>query len=164
MATNFSYTPVLNVHEIQDKILAGVSIRFMVLNPYSKLLNYIAKDFLIESAQLSLECHHHLKTLYDLRVFAEKAGGSGRRVGKVEIRLYDTAPRMRAYIFDGEEGTSFFVPYGNYAYSRPLPVYYCLNSYKISQTYIKGLENLWNDGETETIEELLVDHPDVFLF
>lgn len=155
VATNLSYTPVLNVVELQNKIATGVNIHFMVLNPDSQYTLLIARDFLIPLSQLNDENRLHLRTLVDLQIFAESLARISPTAGTVRIHLCDTPLRMRAYIFDGLDGESFFVPYAIRAKSRPLPVYHCQNNMNIAKRYSEGIKNLWDADDTVSIQAFL---------
>jgi hypothetical protein len=77
------------------------------------------------------------------------------RAGTVSIRLFDAPPQMRAYVFDGEDGMSFFVPYAPRSTTRPLPVYHCRNGGAVARRYTAGIERLRNGGDTLTLQQFL---------
>ena len=66
---------------------------------------------------------------------------------------------MRCYIFDGDQGESFFVPYANRALSRPLPVYHCRGGAGIARRYAAGVEHLWSEASVD-IADFLESHAD----
>jgi hypothetical protein len=78
----------------------------------------------------------------------------------VAIRLFDSLPRGRSYVFDGQEGESFFVPYACCGPTRPLPVYHCLNRGQIAFRNIGGMEELWETSETIPIDVFMAKHPE----
>jgi hypothetical protein len=154
MATNLSYTPVLNLVELQEKIAAGVDVRFLVLNPLSALVDVIAAEFLYPADLLRQENRLHLQTLVGLQAYALSCPGAGT----VSIRLFDAPPQMRAYVFDGDDGMSFFVPYAPRSTTRPLPVYHCRNGGTVARRYTAGIERLWNGADTLTLQQFLDDN------
>lgn len=158
MATNLSYTPVLNVAEFQEKATAGVRVRFLVINPFSSHLPSMAEEFLISLDQLRDENRLHLATLRDLQEYSCSIAAEGD--GSVEVRLYDTTPHMRSYIFDGAEGESFFVPYAHRTTPRPLPVFHCTNNRTVARRYWQGVENLWCSPTTVSLDAFVENHPD----
>jgi hypothetical protein len=159
MATNFSYTPVLNIAEFRDKIDRGVNVRFMVLNPTTRMLAHIARGIAVSEEDLRAENKLHLKTIVDLQEYADSRRRQLTTAGEVTIRLYDSTPRGRSYVFDGPEGESFFVPYASRGPTRPLPVYHCTNNGKVARRYISGMEELWESEDAIPIQLFLERHP-----
>lgn len=160
MATNLSYTPILNIAEFQEKIVQGVNIRFMVLNPTTRILGSIARGIAVKEEDLRAENKLHLRTILDLRLYADSRRNEVPTAGEVSIRLFDTTPRGRAYVFDDPRGESFFVPYASRGPTRPLPVYHCSNSGKIARRYIDGMEELWNSDDAVTLDSFLEINPE----
>lgn len=156
-ATNLAFTPALNVAELQQRIRAGVDVRFLVLNPCSSHVEAAAREFMISPTQLHEENRLYLRSLIELRDFARDAGPEGS--GRVAIRLYDAPPRLRGYCFDQPEGTSFFVPYLNRSRSRPLPVYQVRNDGAVARRYLSAIENLWSASDTLTAEAFTERNP-----
>ncbi|GAA4465615.1 hypothetical protein GCM10023170_075220 [Phytohabitans houttuyneae] len=159
MATNLAYTPALNVAELQQRILEGVDIRFLILNPHSQHVETTAHEFMISAPQLREENRLHLRSLIDLQHFSLAREAESELVGGVQIRFYDAPPRMRCYCFDHQDGTSFFVPYLNRTPSRPLPVFEVSNHGAIARRYLSSIENLWSAPDSLTAETFLKQNP-----
>ena len=162
-AINFSYTPILNIAEFQDKIERGVNIRFMVLNPMTQILGYIARGIAMSEEHLRTDNKLHLKTIIDLQLYADSLRRELTTAGEVAIRLFDAIPRGRGYVFDGLEGESFFVPYASRGPTRPLPVYHCTNSGKVARRYISGMEELWESDDAISVEVFLERYPEFLI-
>jgi hypothetical protein len=160
MATNFSWTPLLNIAEFRDKIDQGVQVRFMVLNPTTEILPYVARSIATPEVDLRAENKLGLKIIMQLQAYADARRHARRAPGEVAIRLYDSLPRGRSYVFDGPEGESFFVPYACCGPTRPLPVYHCLNRGQIAFRNIGGMEELWEASETIPIDVFVEKHPE----
>jgi len=160
MATNFYWTPLLNITEFQNKIDRGVNVRFMVLNPLTTILPHVARSIAMPEEDLRAENKLGLKTIIQLQMYADSRRRESASAGEVEIRLFDSPSRGRNYVFDGPEGESFFVPYACHGPTRPLPVYHCTNRGQIAQRNISGMEELWESGDTISIQLFMERHPD----
>jgi len=162
MATNFSYTPTFNMAELRNKIHHGITIRFLILNPLAEGLASIARDFTIQKEQLEAENKLGLRVLVDLQEYANSLRRQTRGAGTVEIRLYDTPPRGRGYVFDGPLGESFFAPYATRGPGQPLPIYHCVNSRGVARIYMQGMNSMWDSADTISADAFLRDHPGFF--
>jgi len=163
MGINFSYTPILNAAEFQDKIENGVNVRFMVFNPMSRISEYVARGVAMSEEHLQVENKLDLKTIVDLQRYADSRRRELPTAGRVTIRLFDAIPLGRAYVFDGLEGESFFVPYASRGPVRPLPVYQYANNGKAARRYISGMEDLWKSDDVVSVDAFLERYPE-FLF
>ena len=162
LATNLSYTPTFNTAELRKKILDGVIIRLLILNPLIGAIASIARDFNIRVEQLQAENKLSLRALIDLQDYANSLRQQMPDAGTVEIRLYDTPPRGRGYVFDGLPGESFFAPYATRGPGQPLPIYHCINRGGAAGIYIQGMESMWASDDTISVDAFLRDHPDFF--
>jgi len=160
MATNFYYTPLLNITEFRNKIDEGVDVRFMVLNPMTTILPHVARSIAMPEADLRAENKLGLKTIIQLQMYADSRRRESVSAGEVAIRFFDSPSRGRSYVFDGWEGESFFVPYACHGPTRPLPVYHCANRGQIAQRNISGMEELWESGDTISIHFFMERHPE----
>jgi hypothetical protein len=160
MAINFSWTPLLNIAEFRKKIDQGLHVRFMVLNPMTELLPHVARSIATPEEDLRAENKLGLKIIMQLQAYADSRRSARPAVGEVAIRLFDSLPRGRSYVFDGPEGESFFVPYACTGPTRPLPVYHCTNRGQISFRNIGGMEELWDAGETIPIDLFMEKYPE----
>ena len=160
MAINFSWTPRLNIAEFRAKIDQGVLVRFMVLNPMTELLPYVARSIAMQEDDLRAENKVCLKTIMQLQEYADSRRKVLPSAGELDIRLFDSLPRGRSYVFDGPEGESFFVPYACSGPTRPLPVYHCTNRGQIAFRNIGGMEELWGASETIPIGLYMEKYPE----
>jgi CAP12/Pycsar effector protein, TIR domain len=160
MATNFYYTPLLNIAEFKNKIDQGVDVRFMVLNPATTILPHVARSIAMPEADLRDENKLGLKIIIQLQMYAGARRRESTSAGEVTIRLFDSPSRGRNYVFDGIEGESFFVPYACHGPTRPLPVYHCANRGQIAKRNIGGMEELWESDDTIPIQLFMEQHPE----
>ncbi len=160
MATNFYHTPILNRAEFEHKINRGVSIRFLVLNPMTVILPHVTRSIAMIEEDLRAENRLGLKTILQLQAYADSCRRESTSAGEVAIKLFDSPPRGRNYVFDGPEGESFFVPYACHGPTRPLPVFHCVNSGQIARRNICGMEELWKSDDTITIRSFMEEYPE----
>ncbi len=132
---------------ILDKIKnTGITIYFLVFNPKSNRLDELANDFGQTSPELKQECSEGLKSLLTLKKQLVESSANPDIVDKINIRLSNSFPRMRAYIFDplDKDKNSIFIPYINQVDSPDLPAYICKNvPGGISQAYYNGIRAEW---------------------
>ncbi|MGD0609042.1 MAG: nucleotide-binding protein [Streptosporangiaceae bacterium] len=163
MGINFSYTPVLNDAEFKEKVECGVNVNFMVLNPMTRILGYVARGAAMSEERLRAENKLDLKTIVDLQRYADLRHRELPTAGKIAIRLFDAIPLGRAYVFDGPDGESFFVPYASRGPVRPLPVYHCANSGRVAKRYINGMKELWESEDAISVSIFLERYPEFLI-
>jgi hypothetical protein len=155
--TNFHISAVDRRPLLLKRLMAGVKVRYLVVDPFVPNMAQIAKDFDQSRDELADECTKGLKEILELRQQWTKNKG----LGELDVRFFDTTPRARLYVFDPNRpsGRSMFVPYINRVNSPALPGYLLENSPTgVFGSYFSGIRTLWN--EATKLDEFLAHHPE----
>lgn len=158
--TNFHISAVERRPILLERLRSGVNIRYLILNPFIPHLEQVARDFGQSKRELEVECLKGMNDLIELR--RRWDAERGRSAAALEIRLFDTTPRARLYVFDPDDpaGRTMFVPYLNRVNSPNLPGYLLENSETgVFRSYFDALRIMWN--ESTPLDTLLAAHPDL---
>lgn len=135
--------------QLIKKLNEGVNIKFLVINPFSKNIELLASDFDIDLTKLKSDSANGLQGMLALKKRWAEVGPNSPNPGSLEVRFFNTTPRMRAYFFDGATGTghAYIVPYMNKINSPQSPGYlFSVKKDGISEIYLTGMRKLWNES------------------
>lgn len=147
--TNFR----ISLPDYQDMIIGKIlednsfAVYFLVFNYNNDRLAELADDFSQTEQELRRECVDGLKSLLSLKNKLVNDSKNSSMTNQISIRLSNSFPRMRAYIFDPNEQKqySIFIPYINAVDSPYLPAYLCKNvNDGISKAYFAGIKREWS--------------------
>jgi hypothetical protein len=159
---NFHISSVDRRNAILDRLKQGVTIRYLILDPFSPNLDRIAKDFDQPTAEIKDECTKGIKSILYIQEQWKQLAPTAPHPGELEIRLYDTTPRARIYVFDPveESGNTIYIPYMNRVESPKLPGYLLRNSKSgVYSAYFGGIQKLWSEALPMT--SFLSAHPEL---
>lgn len=127
----------------------GLNVRYLVVNPDSPQMAQIAYDFDSDPKNLADECRAGIRDLEFLQSRWEKSKLNEKTPGELEIRLFDSTPRMRAYFFDpGPNGKAYVVPYINRVNSPDSPGFLFGNfEAGVAKTYFYGVSKVWQSAQ-----------------
>lgn len=143
---NFHISVVDDETEILRALSRGVTIKYLVYNPYAENINLVARDFRQSTAEYFNECQQGLRALVSLRKKWESQKIAAEKMGELDIRLYEAFPRMRAYIFDPKDQQSvcLYIPYLHNVNSTDLPSFLFRNLKSgVFNDYYSSIVSLW---------------------
>lgn len=146
VGASFYITVVDRKDDILDALARGVTVRFLFYDPLSANLPEVAAGFFQTPDQLRRECSATADGLREIIEISKQRAVKG----SLEVRLFQTYPRMRLYVFDrrNEEGYTYFVPHVDQQNSPNLPGYLARNmTGGVVAPYFDGLERLWNKAQ-----------------
>ena len=149
--TDFNISAGERREDILKKLASGVKVRFLIFDPKSAQLSGLAADFDQSPGELQSECDKSLASLVALQKLWQEAEKHTETPGELEIRVFDTHPHARLYIFDPQraQGHTYYIPYINDVNSPQAPGY-LLHNYRsgIFSSYFAGIQKLWAMSET----------------
>ncbi len=149
--TDFNISAGERRDDIIKKLMSGVKVRFLIFDPKSSHLTELAADFDQSPEELQSECDKSLASLLELKRVWDEEAKRTETPGELEIRVFDTHPHARLYIFDPQrsQGHTYFIPYINDVDSPRAPGY-LLHNYQsgIFSSYFAGIQKLWAVSET----------------
>ena len=134
-----------------NRLENGVKIRYLILNPRTTHLGDLAKDFDQSEGSLRTELEKGLSNLLDLRRRWQEKSLAAAHPGELEIRMFDTFPHFRLYVFDPgrTRGRTYFIPYANTVTSTVLPGYLLENvDTGVFRAYFDAARKLWATSTT----------------
>ncbi len=143
--TNFHITTVDNRTALLERLSQGVNVKYLVFNPYSPILETVARDFDQTPVELRSECMLGLTYLLELKNRWDKIKHLSK-AGDLQIRMYNEFPRVRAYVFDpdNEHSECFLIPYLHHINSTDLPAFQFKNSDDgVFNEYYNSMKELW---------------------
>jgi hypothetical protein len=149
--TDFNISAGERRDALLKKLAAGLKIRFLIFDPKSTHLPDLAADFDQNSDELKAECEKSLDDLIELQNRWQGLEKQTPTPGELEIRVFDTHPHARIYVFDPQrsQGRTYFIPYINALNSVDSPGYLLHNSQSgIFSHYFAGIQKLWSTSET----------------
>ena len=155
--TNFHISAEDKRALLLEKLDKGVHIRYLVFDPFSKHLQRLADDFDSDPENAQNESILGLRDIAFMMGKWNKLKKDSRNPGMLEVRLYETTPRMRAYIFDPTSpgGKVYIVPYINKVNSPESPgfLFKTLDS-SVADVYVRGVRKLWDESRPLTDSEI----------
>jgi hypothetical protein len=155
----------MSTNERREDLLArlsdGVNIKYLVFNPTSPVKTQASYDFGENVNQFEKQCEICIQNLLDLRARWEEKKKSSTNKGDLQIRLYTSTPRLRAYFFDPGDDKSFtYVVHFLYKTdSSQLPMFRILNSKEgVFANYLASFNNHWNAGDVITLDDYLAQN------
>lgn len=159
--STISHLPTKQI-QIIEKLKNGVNIRYIVLDPLSPTMPWVAKDFGLPLERLEAENKTSLYALINLRNEWEKIKNGSPVPGHLEIRLLDGQLHTRMYVFDrtSSNGSTILVPYMNQHGSMTLPAFNFSNgTYStLLSEYWASFEKIWNNSTD--LQQFLNLHPE----
>lgn len=159
---NFSISAAQRRDALLNRLANGVKIRYLILNPKSSRLDELAKGFDMPSEALRTESEKGFWNLLDLRKRWQETSRSSANPGELEIRIFDTVPNFRLYVFDPglTRGRTYFIPYANAVRQATLPGYLLENiDTGVWKAYFDSVRKLW--FASLTLDEFLRNHPEI---
>jgi len=157
--TDFHITVEDKREQLLKKLGEGVDVKFLILNPYSTRLEMVAADFDVNPEKLRSESIDGIQGLLTLVKRWSDIKAQSQNPGVLDVRLFDSAPKMRAYFFDGGSsgGRAYLVPYMNKLNSPQIPGYlFEVKKDGIAEIYLSGIRKLWQEAmPLETIVAML---------
>jgi hypothetical protein len=157
--TDFNITAGERRDRLLQKLSEGVNVKYLIFDPYSNHLDELATDFNQSPGELRAECEKGLQSLSELETEWKKRSATVTRPGELEVRVFNTHPHARFYIFDPDrdDGKTFFIPYVNDVNSPNAPGYLLQNIPKgVFHQYFDGIRKLW--ASSMTLEQSQSSH------
>jgi hypothetical protein len=132
------------------KLAEGVDINFLILNPESDALRYMALLLGVTDKELLLDCMSGIRvmdrTLEDAR--------SRKTTGSLTIKLIDEPFQTRFYLVDPKTdgGYVYLVPQVNGTNSQTVPGFLLRSSSEYCSRYLDGIEERWNSPSARTLD------------
>jgi hypothetical protein len=136
---------------ILKKLEEGVTVRFLVFNPYSPLLPVIAQDFDQDAKELQSECIKSTESIIQLKEEWSRESAYQKYPDGLQVRFFEDVPHARMYLVDPDDtkARSFYIPYMNHENSPALPGYLLGNIQDgVIQEYLPGVKKLWSKSQT----------------
>jgi Domain of unknown function (DUF5919) len=146
--TNFHISAQDRRMAIFSALKRGVKIRYLLLNPDGPQIHQVAIDFDSNPKNLADECRSGLRDLEYLQSTWSEMRKNEKTPGEIEIRTFDSTPRLRGYFFDpGPDGKAYIVPYINKVNSPDSPGFLFGNfDSGVAKIYYYGVSRLWQDA------------------
>lgn len=111
--TNFNISAGERRDSLLKQLASGLKIRFLVFDPQSAHFDDLAADFDQSPKELKAECDKGFESLLELQRRWDSIKSHATTPGELEIKLFDTHPHARLYVFDPQrsQGRTYFVPY-----------------------------------------------------
>lgn len=149
-------------NELLSRLVEGVKIRYLIVDPFSAAIEEIAKDFNISTSEMRSIGISSLRSILLLKKEWTEVEGYTETPGELQVRVFSARPTTRVYVFDGKRvsSESYIVPYINRVNAPDSPGYIFKNkSDGAFSKYYASITQIWRDAET--LEELLRRHPEV---
>jgi len=147
-----------------NKLENGIKVRYLIFNPKSTHIADLAKDFDQPENALRSELEKGLNNLLDLRKHWTERAASSAHPGELDIRLFETPPHFRLYVFDPNRprGSTYFIPYASVVSSTVLPGYLLENvDTGVYKAYFNSIRKSWTTATT--LDEYLKSHPEIVI-
>ncbi len=144
-----------------NKLASGLRLNYLIFDPHSSHLEDLAADFDQSPAELRAECEKGLADLLQLRKEWQDKSKSSRTPGEVNVRVFETHPHARFYVFDSgrTQGRTFFVPYVNGVNSPGVPGFLLANVKDgVFRAYFSSILKMWN--QSTDLSAYIQQHPE----
>jgi len=144
-----------------NKLASGLRLNYLIFDPHSSHLEDLAADFDQSPAELRAECEKGLADLLQLRKEWQDKSKSSRSPGEVNVRVFETHPHARFYVFDSgrTQGRTFFVPYVNGVNSPGVPGFLLANVKDgVFRAYFSSILKMWN--QSTDLSAYIQQHPE----
>ena len=125
-----------------SRLADGIDINFLILNPDSDALRYMALLLGVTEKELLLDC------MSGIRVMDRTLEDSKNRktAGSLTIKLIDEPFQTRFYLIDpkADGGHVYLVPQVNGTNSQTVPGFLLRSSSEYCSRYLDGIEERWN--------------------
>jgi DNA-binding winged helix-turn-helix (wHTH) protein len=133
-----------------SRLADGIDINFLILNPESDALRYMALLLGVTEKELLLDCMSGIRvmdrTLEDSR--------NRKTTGSLTIKLIDEPFQTRFYLIDPktDAGYVYLVPQVNGINSQTVPGFLLRSSSEYCSRYLHGIEERWNRPSAKTLD------------